>query len=94
MDNAMREVFALLGFGRETQRISCHHNFTQREVHGGTRSKSGSGRSPDLHAGRGEPGRRGPDGRTLGPYPRSSGFDSRRRLCLLDATTEGFFTFQ
>ena len=35
MDNAMREVFAFLGFGRETQRINCHHNFTHREVHGG-----------------------------------------------------------
>ena len=35
MDNAMREVFAFLGFGRETLRINCHHNFTQREVHGG-----------------------------------------------------------
>jgi tRNA-splicing ligase RtcB len=35
MDNAMREVFAFLGFGRETQRINCHHNFTQREVHNG-----------------------------------------------------------
>jgi tRNA-splicing ligase RtcB (3'-phosphate/5'-hydroxy nucleic acid ligase) len=35
MDNAMREVFAVLGFGRETQRINCHHNFTQREVHDG-----------------------------------------------------------
>jgi tRNA-splicing ligase RtcB len=34
MDNAMREVFAFLGFGRETRRINCHHNFTQREVHG------------------------------------------------------------
>src|SRR5205085_6247605 len=34
MDNAMREVYAFLGFGRETQRINCHHNFTQREVHG------------------------------------------------------------
>ncbi|MCU1430260.1 MAG: hypothetical protein JWL83_4260 [Actinomycetia bacterium] len=33
MDNAMREVFASFGFGRETQRINCHHNFTQREVH-------------------------------------------------------------
>ncbi len=38
MDNAMREVFAFLGFGRETQRINCHHNFTQREVHGGQRA--------------------------------------------------------
>src|SRR5438105_8997463 len=35
MDNAMREVFAFLGFGRETQRINCHHNFTQPEVHDG-----------------------------------------------------------
>jgi tRNA-splicing ligase RtcB len=35
MDNAMRELFAFLGFGRETRRINCHHNFTQREVHGG-----------------------------------------------------------
>jgi tRNA-splicing ligase RtcB len=35
MDSAMREVFAFLGFGRETQRINCHHNFTQREIHGG-----------------------------------------------------------
>src|SRR4051794_6167086 len=33
MDNAMREVFGFLGFGRETQRINCHHNFTQRELH-------------------------------------------------------------
>ena len=35
MDNAMREVFAFLGFGRETRRINRHHNFTQREVHDG-----------------------------------------------------------
>ena len=35
MDNAMREVFAFLGFGRETRRINCHHNFTSRESHGG-----------------------------------------------------------
>jgi tRNA-splicing ligase RtcB len=35
MDNAMREAFACIGHGRETQRINCHHNFTQREVHGG-----------------------------------------------------------
>ena len=35
MDNAMREVFAFLGFGSETQRINCHHNFTQREIHDG-----------------------------------------------------------
>ena len=38
MDNAMREVFAFIGFGRETRRINCHHNFTQREVHDGTRA--------------------------------------------------------
>jgi tRNA-splicing ligase RtcB len=35
MDNAMREVFAFIGFGRETRRINCHHNFTQPEVHSG-----------------------------------------------------------
>ena len=35
MDNAMREVFAFVGFGRETQRINCHHNFTQQEIHDG-----------------------------------------------------------
>jgi RNA-splicing ligase RtcB len=35
MDRAMREVFGFLGFGRETRRINCHHNFTQREVHRG-----------------------------------------------------------
>jgi tRNA-splicing ligase RtcB len=31
MDNAMREI----DFGREVNRINCHHNFTQREVHDG-----------------------------------------------------------
>jgi tRNA-splicing ligase RtcB len=35
MDNAMREVFAFLGFGTETRRINCHHNFTQQETHAG-----------------------------------------------------------
>ncbi len=35
MDNAMAEVFGFFGFGRETRRINCHHNFTQREVHNG-----------------------------------------------------------
>ena len=35
MDNTLREVFGFLGFGRETRRINCHHNFTQREVHDG-----------------------------------------------------------
>jgi RNA-splicing ligase RtcB len=35
MDGVLREVFAFLGRGRERQRINCHHNFTQREVHQG-----------------------------------------------------------
>jgi tRNA-splicing ligase RtcB len=35
MDNAMREVFTVLSRGAETQRINCHHNFTQRERHDG-----------------------------------------------------------
>jgi tRNA-splicing ligase RtcB (3'-phosphate/5'-hydroxy nucleic acid ligase) len=35
MDNAMSEVFSYLGFGEETRRINCHHNFTQQEVHAG-----------------------------------------------------------
>src|SRR3954471_21443889 len=35
MDNALREVLAFIGHGRETQRINCHHNFTQRETHNG-----------------------------------------------------------
>src|SRR5947207_8990735 len=35
MDRAMGEVFAFLGFGAETRRINCHHNFSQREVHDG-----------------------------------------------------------
>jgi tRNA-splicing ligase RtcB len=35
MDNALGAVFAFLGAGRETRRINCHHNFTEREVHGG-----------------------------------------------------------
>jgi tRNA-splicing ligase RtcB len=35
MDNAMREVFSFFGFGREVQRINCHHNFTAKEVHNG-----------------------------------------------------------
>src|SRR5919106_1701518 len=35
MDAAMAEVFAFLGFGRETQRVNAHHNFSQREVHDG-----------------------------------------------------------
>jgi tRNA-splicing ligase RtcB len=35
MDRAMREVLAAFGAGRETRRINAHHNFTQREVHGG-----------------------------------------------------------
>jgi tRNA-splicing ligase RtcB len=35
MDNAMGEVFFFLGFGVETRRINCHHNFTQQEAHAG-----------------------------------------------------------
>ena len=35
MDNAMREILAFFGTGRETRRINCHHNFTEREVHDG-----------------------------------------------------------
>lgn len=37
MDNAMTEIFAFLGFGAETRRINCHHNFTELEDHGGRR---------------------------------------------------------
>ncbi|HYA44342.1 MAG TPA: RtcB family protein, partial [Acidimicrobiales bacterium] len=36
-DNALREVLGFLGFGRETRRINCHHNFAQREIHAGRR---------------------------------------------------------
>jgi tRNA-splicing ligase RtcB len=35
MDNALHEVFAFFGFGAETARVNCHHNFTQRETHDG-----------------------------------------------------------
>lgn len=35
MDNAMRELFTFLGFGKATRRINCHHNFTQQEHHAG-----------------------------------------------------------
>ncbi len=35
MDRALVEVTTFLGFGRETRRVNCHHNFTQRETHGG-----------------------------------------------------------
>ncbi|HUB70063.1 MAG TPA: RtcB family protein, partial [Acidimicrobiales bacterium] len=35
MDNAMKEIFAFLGFGRETRRINTHHNFSQLEEHAG-----------------------------------------------------------
>jgi tRNA-splicing ligase RtcB len=33
MDNAMKQVLHTIGTGRETRRINCHHNFTEREVH-------------------------------------------------------------
>jgi tRNA-splicing ligase RtcB len=35
MDRGLREVLTFVGTGRETRRINCHHNFTQREAHGG-----------------------------------------------------------
>jgi RNA-splicing ligase RtcB len=35
MDAALTEVLAFVGHGRERRRINCHHNFTQREEHGG-----------------------------------------------------------
>jgi RNA-splicing ligase RtcB len=35
MDRALAEVLAFVGTGRQTQRINCHHNFTQREIHDG-----------------------------------------------------------
>ena len=35
MDRALRELIGFVGSGRELRRINCHHNFTQREVHGG-----------------------------------------------------------
>ena len=35
MDAALRVVFRAVGSGRERSRVNCHHNFTQREVHGG-----------------------------------------------------------
>ena len=31
MDRALRELVAFVGTGRQTQRINCHHNFTQPE---------------------------------------------------------------
>jgi len=34
MDRVLRDVVTFVGHGRETQRINCHHNFTQRERHG------------------------------------------------------------
>ena len=35
VERALRAVVAFVGAGRETSRINCHHNFTQREVHDG-----------------------------------------------------------
>jgi tRNA-splicing ligase RtcB len=35
MDAALVEVFSFLGFGRETSRTNCHHNFTDLETHDG-----------------------------------------------------------
>ena len=33
MDAALKRIFAIVGKGREVQRINCHHNFCQRETH-------------------------------------------------------------
>ncbi len=33
MDNALTQVVAFLGHGRETFRVNCHHNFCQQERH-------------------------------------------------------------
>jgi RNA-splicing ligase RtcB len=35
MDAALAETFAFLGFGRETSRVNCHHNFSELETHDG-----------------------------------------------------------
>ena len=35
MDAAIVEVLAFLGTGAVTRTVNCHHNFSQREVHGG-----------------------------------------------------------
>jgi tRNA-splicing ligase RtcB len=35
MDAALAEVFSFLGFGRETGRTNCHHNFSDLETHDG-----------------------------------------------------------
>jgi RNA-splicing ligase RtcB len=35
MDGALAAFFAFVGAGREVDRINCHHNFSQREDHGG-----------------------------------------------------------
>jgi len=35
MDRTMEVVVQAIGHGRETRRINCHHNFTERELHGG-----------------------------------------------------------
>ncbi len=38
MDGALRAFFSFVGTGDEVDRINCHHNFTQREVHDGRRA--------------------------------------------------------
>jgi tRNA-splicing ligase RtcB len=35
MDRALRELVTFVGAGRQTQRINCHHNFTQPETFDG-----------------------------------------------------------
>ena len=34
-DGALVAFFAFVGTGRQLRRTNCHHNFTQRETHGG-----------------------------------------------------------
>lgn len=35
MDSALNTIFKVIGFGRQVDRINCHHNFAQKENHGG-----------------------------------------------------------
>lgn len=35
LDAALRTVLDFLGFGRETDRVNCHHNYAQLEMHEG-----------------------------------------------------------
>lgn len=35
MDQALKSLFEVVGYGREFNRINCHHNYTQKENHNG-----------------------------------------------------------